>query len=143
MDLNELRSNLYQFLAEALSEPPDWLALSGREWPLYEAALQLAPESEAARQAVVAMMEIGEEPLEQRQERYAALFAGPNRPLIWIYESGALSGRLFTEITLEVEQWYRAAGIEIVGAELPDHASLELAFLAHLSGAEQEEYFTH
>jgi TorA maturation chaperone TorD/ferredoxin len=138
--LNVLRANLYQALAEALAEPPGWLELPGVEWPLFEAALQLAPESEAARQAVLAMMEIGEESLEQRQARYTALFAGPNRPEIWIYESGALSGRLFSDITLEVEQWYRAAELDIVGAELPDHASLELAFLAHLCRAEQQEF---
>ena len=138
--MNQPRANLYQALAEALAEPPEWLALPGSKWPLFEAALQLAPESEAARQAVVAMMEIGEESLEQRQGRYAALFAGPNRPLVWIYESGALHGRLFSEITLEVEQWYRAAELDIVDSELPDHASLELAFLAHLCAAEQEEF---
>jgi ferredoxin len=140
LDLNLPRTNLYQALAEALAEPPGWLELPGREWPLFEAALELAPESEAARNAVVAMMEIDEENLERRQGRYAALFASPNRPLVWIYKSGALSGRLFSEISLEVEQWYRAAGVEIVGAELPDHASLELAFLAHLAAAEQSEF---
>ncbi len=138
--MNLPRANLYQALAEILAEPPDWLELPGCEWPLFEAALQLVPESEAARKAVVGLMEIGEENLEERQGRYAALFASPNRPLVWIYESGALSGRLFSEISLEVEQWYRAAGVDIIGAELPDHASLELAFLAHLSAAEQSEF---
>lgn len=138
--MNESRANLYQTLAEALAEPPEWLALPVGEWPLFEAVRQIAPEFEAARQAVGAMMEISEETLEQRQNRYAALFAGPNRPQIWIYESGALHGRLFSEITLDVAQWYRSAGINIVGAELPDHASLELAFLAHLSAADQEDF---
>ena len=138
--MNQSRANLYQALAEALAEPPEWLALPVGEWPLYQAALQIAPESEAARQAVGAMMEISKETLEQRQNRYAVLFAGPNRPQIWIYESGALLGRLFSEITLDVERWYRSAGINIVGAELPDHASLELAFLAYLSAAEQEDF---
>jgi ferredoxin/nitrate reductase assembly molybdenum cofactor insertion protein NarJ len=140
MDINAPRSGLYHFLAEALSEPPDWLALSGREWPLYEAAIHLAPESEAARKAVVAMMEIGEEPLKLRQDRYSTLFSSHGRPHLWIYESGALKGRLFTEDTLDVEQWYQSAGLDVLGAELPDHASLELEFLAYLSGAEQIDF---
>jgi ferredoxin/nitrate reductase assembly molybdenum cofactor insertion protein NarJ len=137
MNLNAPRSSLYHFLAEALSEPPDWLALSGRERPLYEAAIQLASESEAARKAVVAMMDIDEEPIEARRDRYSNLFSSPGRPSLWIYESGALQGRLFTEDTLDVEQWYRSAGLDVLGGELPDHAALELEFLAYLSGAEQ------
>jgi ferredoxin len=140
MDFNAPRSDLYHFLAEALSEPPDWLALSGREWPLYESAIHLAPESEAARKAVVAMMEIGDEPIEVRQDRYSTLFSSHGRPHLWIYESGALRGRLFTEDTLDVEQWYRMAGLDVLGVELPDHASLELEFLAYLSGVEQIDY---
>jgi ferredoxin len=40
----------------------------------------------------------------------------------------------------EVEQIYRAAGLEAASAELPDHASVELAFLAYL--AEQQSVST-
>jgi NAD-dependent dihydropyrimidine dehydrogenase PreA subunit len=46
------------------------------------------------------------------------------------------SGRLLGPETLAVERLYRAAGLEVAGAELPDHVSLELAFLAYL--VEQE-----
>ena len=138
--MNESRANLYQALAEALAEPPEWLASQGTEWPLFEVVCNLAQESEAAQKAIPAMISVTEESPEQRQSRYAALFNGPNRPQIWIYESGALLGRLFSEITVEVEQWYRAAALNVVGSELPDHASLELSFLAHLAGAEQLEF---
>ena len=138
--MNTLRANLYLALAEVLAEPPDWLMLDGRKWPLFEAALQLAEESEAARLAVVAMIEIGAESRKERQARYAGLFAGPGRPNVWLYESEALQGQLHTEVTLEVEQWYRAAGMSPTDGDLPDHASMELAFLAQLAGAQQEGF---
>lgn len=130
-----LRAELYHSLAEALAEPPDWLGLAGREWPLFEIAVRLAPQSEAARRAVEPLDRVRTEPLAARQARYAALFAGPGRPRFWLYESASLTGRILGSQTFAVEQLYRAAGLETAGAELPDHAALELAFLAHLAAA--------
>lgn len=127
------RPRLYHALAEALAEPPDWLALPGRAWPLFESAQRLAPESEAARNAIGAIAEIRAKPLAARRARYHALFVGPGRPRFWLYESAHRSGRLLGPETFAVEKLYRAAGLEVAGSELPDHASLELAFLAHLA----------
>lgn len=136
-----LRSRIYHALAEALAESPDWLALPGRAWPLFESAQRLAPESEAARNAVGAIAEIRAEPLAARRARYHALFVGPGRPRFWLYESAHRSGRLLGPETFAVEKLYRAAGLEVASSELPDHASLELTFLAHLAeqGADRSE----
>ncbi len=127
------RADLYRALAEALAEPPDWLALPGCEWPLFECAVRLAPVSEAARRGAEAMAEVRAASLAARRERYAALFVGSGRPRFWLYESAFLTGRLLGPATFAVEKLYRAAGLDPVGAELPDHASLELSFLAHLA----------
>jgi len=121
-----LRADLYHALAEALAEPPEWLAGPGGDWPLYEIAARLAPAS--AGRALRALAEVRVEPLAVRRTRYTALC-----PRLCLYESEALTGRAFGEAALAVERYYRAVGLEVVGAELPDHASVELAFLAHVA----------
>jgi TorA maturation chaperone TorD/ferredoxin len=136
------RSALYQCLAETMAEPPVWLAEPGRKWPLFLAALALSRQSLAARQAVEALLEIDEEPYERRRDRYAQIVSGPGKHEVGMYESGALNGKLLTERTFAVERWYQALGLNIAGAEMPDHASVELAFLAHLAGLEPQ-YGSH
>lgn len=125
------QADLYQALAEALAEPPPWLALAGREWPLTDLTTQLLPGSSAA----TALARVPAEPLAVRRARYAALFgpaAGP--PRFWLYESAFLAGRLVGEATFAAAKCYAAAGLQVDGSELADHAALELAFLAHLVG---------
>lgn len=128
-----LRSELYSALAEVFSDPPDWLALSGSQWPLYSIATDLALDSINARLALGKMEGISPEPIAIRQERYNALFSGPGRPRFWLHESLYRSGQLFGSETMDVGGIYRTAGLVIEGAELPDHVSLELAFLAYVA----------
>jgi TorA maturation chaperone TorD/Fe-S-cluster-containing hydrogenase component 2 len=132
--LAERRAALYQALAEALAEPPEWLAWPGPRWPLFEAAVGCAPFSPAAAQAAGALADLPAEALCARRARYAALFAGPGQPRLWLYESAALTGQLLGPQTWAVERLYRAAGLSLAGSELPDHAVFELAFLGHLAG---------
>jgi TorA maturation chaperone TorD/NAD-dependent dihydropyrimidine dehydrogenase PreA subunit len=127
------RSELYGALAEVLSDPPEWLALSGSEWPLFSIANDLAMNSPSARKALERMKIISPEPIGVRQERYNALFSGTGRPRFWLHESLYRSGKLFGSETREVEGIYRTAGLVMEGAELPDHASIELAFLAYVA----------
>jgi TorA maturation chaperone TorD/Pyruvate/2-oxoacid:ferredoxin oxidoreductase delta subunit len=131
--IGTLRSELYGAFAEVFSDPPDWLALSGSEWPLYSIATDLAISSINGQQAIERMQGISPEPIAIRQERYNALFSGPGRPRFWLYESLYRSGKLFGSETMDVEGIYRTAGLVIEGAELPDHVSLELAFLAYVA----------
>lgn len=125
------RADLYALLAETLAEPPDWMSPSGREWPLFETVTGLASESEAARRHLDLLAGIPSEGTDQRRERYAVLFAS-GRPRFWLYESAAKTGKILSPQTFEMARLYRAAGLEAAGAELPDHISLELAFLAYL-----------
>jgi ferredoxin len=128
-----LRADLYQALAEALAEPPEWLALAGCDWPLTAVVRNLAGSSVNLDGAVTGLAAVPAESLPARRRRYAALAFGPGRPPLWFYESGQREGRLLGQAAGAVARLYQAAGLELAGAELPDHASVELAFLAFLA----------
>ena len=129
---------VYQALAESLAEPCDWLAQAGRQWPLYQAALALANECahSALQQAVTEVAQVPSEGLRQWRSRYQALLIQSDAQPLPIYESLAREGRLHSATTLRVWSLYQAAGLAVNGGELPDHASIELAFLAYLTGQE-------
>ena len=131
--MKDRRADLYLALAEALGEPPPWLARRGLEWPLYRHAVALAPASTGVARTLPALAQVGEEPPAARQARYRALFSGEGRPRFWLYESLYRSGRLLGPETQAVAQLYAVAGLQIADGELPDHATLELAFLAYLA----------
>ncbi len=132
------RARLYQALAEALAEPSGWLSSSGYQWPLFASALEVADqEGQAAiRQVLPDLAAIPPESLGVRRERYGELFCGAGRPRLWLYESLARDGQLAGPRTLSLWTLYQAAGLAVAESELPDHASVELAFLAYL--CEQE-----
>jgi len=130
------RAELYSLLAELLAEPPEWMCSPGREWPLPGLLTGTAKESEAMGRRLASLAVIPGESLYERRHRYASLFA-VDRPRFWLYESAVKTGKILGAPTFEMAKLYRAAGLEANGAELPDHISLELTFLAHL--AEQSE----
>ncbi|RME45522.1 MAG: hypothetical protein D6796_10395, partial [Caldilineae bacterium] len=82
-------AEVYYALAEALTEPPLWMAGAGCEWPLFEAVARAAREtgSEAAQEAAEALSAIPREGLTARRQRYRRLFEGSGRPNLWLYES--------------------------------------------------------
>lgn len=123
------RAALYAALAEVFSEPPDWMSRAGREWPLFELAANLLPGSPA----LLGLSTLPAETRSVRQARYENLFGNAGRPRFWLHESGYLNGRILGEETFAVARFYREAKLEVNGAELPDHASFELTFLAYLT----------
>lgn len=133
-----VHAEVFDALTEALAEPPAWLAGAGYDWPLFQAVVDAAQSvgSEAARRVLPALAAIPPEPPEARDRRYRQLFTGPGRPRLWLYESMHVDGRLLGPACSTLQQIYRAAGLEVEGAELPDHASLELAFLGWLARQE-------
>ncbi len=60
---------MYALLAELLAEPPEWMNLPGREWPLFDLLSQLAAESDAARHALDLVVGLPSEEVNQRRER--------------------------------------------------------------------------
>ncbi len=129
------RADLYHFFAEALTEPPKWLAAPGKRWPLHTYAIQFADRSAAAREAVLELQAIPSESNARRAARFRNLVrGGDGRPGIRFYESLYRSGRLAGPEMFSVDLLYRAEGLSVQTDELQDHASLELAFLAYLAG---------
>lgn len=133
------RANLYHALAEAVGPPSPWMIEAGSCWPLTQAVRELSPTSDAAREAIWHLAQIPAEPLIARQARYQALFTGSGRPRFWLHESMSRSGRLLGPETLAVHWLYQVCGLHTVGAELPDHASMELAFLSYLAGQQERD----
>ncbi len=132
---------IYSGLSQALAIEtawPNWLAAPGREWPLWLPATQLAAELQRPElsEAVSSLVEVTAGSRQRRQAAFQSLVAGNGLPPIPLYESQHLSGRLLGPETHALAMLYRQAGLEVRGAELPDHASVELEFLAYL--AEQE-----
>ena len=137
-----LLSIIYAGLADVLAEagrgnPPEWLALSGPEWPLFAPAQSLAAryDNPQLSQAAAAMAAVATGP---RRAACEQLFAGHGRPSILLYESWHVDGRFPTPTTFAVQAQYHQAGLELSG-ELPDHAAVELEFLSFLAGREEEE----
>jgi len=134
------RADVYALLAETLTDPPDWMSLPGCEWPLSETVAGLQSEFEAARRCLDLLACIPPEEPHLRQERYNAIFSS-GQSCLWLYESAALTGKILGPQTFEMAKLYRDDGLEPVGAELPDHISLELAFLSRLAGSSREKGF--
>lgn len=134
----EQLSTIYTGLAQALASPsygiPDWLCASGRGWPIFEPAVQIAAQKSDPtwRMAVEALAVVKASSKASRSTEYEALFVGGGRPPIWLYESRYVNGRVPGPATFTVQALYKQAGLESQSAELPDHAALELSFLAYL-----------
>jgi len=123
------RAALYAALAEVFAEPPEWMSRAGREWPLFELAANFLPGSPA----LLGLSTLPAETRSARQARYENLFGNAGRPRFWLHESGFLNGRILGDETFAVARFYREAKLEVNGAELPDHASFELTFLAYVT----------
>jgi TorA maturation chaperone TorD/NAD-dependent dihydropyrimidine dehydrogenase PreA subunit len=72
---------------------------------------------------------------------FARLFLGPGRPIAHPFESVYVDRQLAGETMERVLGCYAEAGLQVSAAcqELPDHISLEFAFMAHLTSKEASE----
>ena len=137
-----LLSEIYAGLAEVLAEAgrgnsPEWLALSGDEWPLFSPlqALSKCTGRPPLGKAAATMAAVASGP---RRAACEKLFAGQGRPAILLYESWHRDGRFSSPTTFAVQTQYRLAGLDISG-ERPDHAAVELEFLSFLATREEED----
>ena len=130
--------SLYSGLARVLASPgpiglPAWMANPGLEWPIYDETARLATNSENWKQAKAAISKVEASTLSMIQNEYEQLFVGLTRPPIWLYEAYYADGRILGPTSFEVSTLYTQHGLEVEGSELPDHASVELSFLAYLA----------
>lgn len=129
-----IRAEIYHYLAEALSEPPEWLSRPGPEWPLFGFVQEAAGQSRAAQEALLQLKDVPAGSVADRKSRYRAMLTGEGRRVpVALYESLHCSGRLAGPEMFAVGRIYSEYGLLPQSDELPDHASLELAFLAHLT----------
>lgn len=133
------RAELYLLLAEALVDPPEWMAQPGQRWPLLENVLTVNDQagSEAVAEALAAIAAIHAEDMSKRRQRYQKLLTTQG---VHMHESLARDARLSGPITFTIWSLYRAVGLMIPGADLPDHVSVELAFIAHLLERERDSH---
>ncbi|MFZ0545026.1 MAG: molecular chaperone TorD family protein [Candidatus Promineifilaceae bacterium] len=131
--LYERRAEVYHSLAESLAGLPSWMLLPVEEWPLTKAIDSLAAYSKTAETTLKALDGIPMESEVVRLGRYRRLFGGPGRPRFPLYESMWRTGRFLGPEMVALEQLYKLLGLQVVDAEASDHASIELAFLAHLT----------
>lgn len=139
----ERQALIFSGLSQALAAEttwPDWLTARGREWPLWLPVTQLAAESQwpELRAVVTSLSDVPAGSRKRRRSAFESLCAGNGNGHLPIpfYESLYLGGRLLGPETRALAALYHQAGLEMGGAELPDHAAVELEFLAFL--AEQE-----
>ena len=145
MDKLDFFSTLYSGLAKVFASPglvrlPDWLALPGMKWPFFYDSARLASLgcSNELIEAVADLTQVAGSNLSTRQQEYEQLFVGYTNPPIWLYEAHYIDGRILGPSSFKVSTLYARYGLEVDGSELPDHASVELAFLAFLIQQESE-----
>jgi len=129
------RAMIYHALAEALAGPTP-----GIQALLLETATIGAQtlNSVACQEAALTLAKLPPTGPEVLDRCYTRLITNPGRRPVALYESLHRGGGLMGQFTWEVERHYQALGVAPVAGELPDHASVELAFLGHLAAAEAE-----
>ncbi|HSF82111.1 MAG TPA: molecular chaperone TorD family protein [Anaerolineales bacterium] len=74
-------------------------------------------------------------------QAYTRLFLGPHKPLVYPYESVYIEGQLGGITCDQVKRCYAEAGLKLSTNQhqLPDHISVELAFMAYLAAQEEQD----
>lgn len=139
IQINEDLVDIFACLSEVLLPSvqtglPEWLAWPGGDWPFYSACIRLANglKNPQLEDCAMAFSGVPASTLNSRFSEYESLFIGEGRPPIWLYESHYVDGRISGPTSFSIHNIYKEAGLEIAGAELADHAGLELVFLAYL-----------
>lgn len=134
-ELARARATIYHALAEVLAGPT-----LGIQNLLLEAATAGAQilGSAACQKVALTLAELPAASLEALHSRTMRLINSPGRRPVALYESLHRQGCLMGQLTREVELRYQLAGLAPVDGELPDHASVELAYLGYLVEAEAE-----
>jgi TorA maturation chaperone TorD/NAD-dependent dihydropyrimidine dehydrogenase PreA subunit len=79
-------------------------------------------------------------PEEGLEAEYARLFVGPGKPIAHPYESVHRERRMMGDCALVVRSLYAGEGLIPEANQLPDHAAVELEFMAHLTQKEAEAW---
>lgn len=78
--------------------------------------------------------------LESLKIDYTQLFVGPFKLLAPPYGSFYLEdSRIMGDSTIDVRNWYKKEGLDIVIKDAPDHIAMELEFMYYLIGKQSQE----
>jgi TorA maturation chaperone TorD len=151
-ELAAVRQRMYCLLSEGFREPPTperLRPLMRTSFRSHAAELFGEPVSQAFQQCEVLITQDPQWEQGARQE-FMNLFKVPGGQYVMPYESvyrdtreiegKKVGGLLMGQSAIDVQKWYRLAGVEISEEfkDLPDHIALELNYLAHLCAKEQE-----
>ncbi len=146
------RQLLYAFLGNSFSRPPsaeDLVVLQDDSFLRFCTDL-LSDAAVAPLQACAAQARDTADIEEEARREFMNLFKVPGGQYIAPYESvfrdtrdiggRKVQGLLMGQSAIDVQKWYQLAAIEISKEykDLPDHIALELNYLAHLCGKEQQ-----
>lgn len=147
-----LRQTVYALLAGAFSAPPSAESFAAWRDLLSQHAVSEFIGDAAAKALLLAAESAGrsEDSTRDAQQEFMNLWKIPGGQYLTPYESvyrdtrdveGRLvSGLLMGQSAIDAQKWYRLAAVKISGSyrELPDHIGLEVGYLAHLCGKEQQ-----
>lgn len=150
-ELAPARQAVYAYFRGAFSAPPTAEQLAAlRDGDLLAALRAMVTEAPlASLRDDLAGKSLDDVQREARQE-FLNLFKVPGSQYVTPYESvfrdahdvggQQIKGLLMGQSAIDVQKWYRLAAIEIADEykDLPDHICLEMDYLAHLCGKEQE-----
>jgi TorA maturation chaperone TorD/Pyruvate/2-oxoacid:ferredoxin oxidoreductase delta subunit len=74
------------------------------------------------------------------EREFTRLFLGPGRPVVHPYESVHREGRMMGTPAVEVRRFMADEGVTPYGRILPDHVSVELAFMGYLTRCEASSW---
>ncbi len=146
------RQEAYSFLGSAFSQPPsaDTIAAVRSDEFLSAAASLFSEETLAPFRHFAQPIEDVAELQRLVQQEFMNLLKVPGGQYVTPYESvycdthavpgKRVKGLLMGRSAVDVQKWYRLAAVEIADErkELPDHIGVELGYLAHLCGKEQQ-----
>ena len=152
VELSQARRDVYAFLGGAFLAPPTEVSLRAlaAEDLLAGAEELFGAEALDSLKQYVHSAEQTPELQRQAHQEFMNLFKVPGGQYITPYESvfrdsrdvggKPVKGLLMGQSAVNVQKWYRLAAAEISDEykDLPDHIGLELNFLAHVCGKEQE-----
>lgn len=131
------RAQIYTALALALTDPPPDLVADLVETAQTGAAMLGSSACARAARSLNRVQSLPRLPQTPAQRLRRAAMPPGQRPVA-LHESLHRYGTLVGASTQAVEGYFRSVGLAVDGAELPDHAGMELAFLSALAEAEGE-----
>ncbi len=135
----EILIDLFTDLAKMLSlkserDIPTWMSFPGKQWPMFQRLIQIAKvQNNSNWVGVIELLSsLPSSNIENHWKSFEELIAGKTDSQFSFHESKFRQGRILGPTTFQIKSLYEQVGLKVDGAELPDHVSIELEFMAYL-----------